>query len=201
MVKMKTCLLLMGFLVGVSATSALAAGPYLGASGGIAIPHDSDIDISGVGSGKLSYNVGGGFNVAGGYNFDPVRLEFEFGYKAADVDKVSGAGGSAALNGSDINVKSYMVNGYWDIKTATQVTPFVGVGLGVVDGEINLEGVKADDSEFGYQFTVGAGFKVAPQVNLDLAYRYQGAASDFTKNGVSVSYGSSNIIAGIRYNF
>lgn len=54
-------------------------------------------------------------------------------------------------------------------------------------------------SEFGHQLMAGVGFKADPHV-FDLSYRYQGS-SDFTKDGTSIPYGSSNILAGIRYNF
>ena len=195
------CSVLVGLLIATSATTAMAAGPYVGASGGIAIIHDSDVDVTGVGTGTMNYNLGGGFNIAGGYNFDPVRVELEFGYKTANIDKISGAGGNVTMPNSDINVKSYMVNSYYDFKTGNAFTPFVGVGFGILNDEINIQGSKEDDTLFGYQFTVGAGFKITPKVNIDVAYRYQGATSDFSKDGVSISYGSSNILAGVRYNF
>jgi outer membrane immunogenic protein len=195
-------LLLAGFLVAAMATTALAKdGPYIGVNGGVAIFHDSDIDVSGLGSGTLSYKTGGAVNVNAGYDFGSVRLEGEFGYKSADIDTISGRGGSASVTDSSVNIKSYMVNGIFDFHNTSACTPFLGAGIGLLDGQFKENGFSdVNVSEFGYQFIAGLGFKAAEHVTLDLSYRYQGS-SDFSKEGTSISYGSSNILAGIRYNF
>lgn len=85
---MKLKMLLVVLAVVASASSALAAGPYLGASLGVSIIHDSDVHDSGI-DGTFEYDPGFTFNLAGGYNFDPVRLEAEFGYRNASVDRAS----------------------------------------------------------------------------------------------------------------
>lgn len=199
---MKFRLLLTALLVVASATSALAVGPYVGAGVGVSIVHDSDVRVLGfTGTATANYDTGFGFNLSGGYNFDPVRIEGEFGYKKASVNKISGPGGSVNINDTDITVMSYMFNGYYDIKTQSAITPFIGAGLGILHGEFSEPGDNTDDTSFGYQFSVGAAYKVNKNVDLDLSYRFQGAASDFAKNGVSISYHSSNIFGGIRYNF
>ncbi|HIJ97330.1 MAG TPA: porin family protein [Desulfuromonadales bacterium] len=199
---MKFKILLAGALLAVSATSVMAAGPYVGVAGGISMVHDSDVKVTGyTGKATASYDAGVGFNLLGGYNFDGARVEGEFGYKNATMDKLSGSGGTVKLNDTDITIMSYMVNGYYDFKTNSQLTPFVGAGLGIINGEIKSQGSKDSDTVFGYQIAVGAGYNVNKNVVLDLAYRFQGAASDFSKNNVSFSYNSSNLLAGIRYNF
>lgn len=199
---MKLRMLLVVFIVAVLATPAMAAstGPYMGASLGVSIVHDTDVhnpDFS------LEYDPGFAFNIVGGYNFEPVRLEAEFGYKNADVDKASVGGLSGSLPGTDITVLSYMLNGYYDFKLAgrSPITPFIGAGLGILHGELDVQGSKGDDTVFGYQFMLGAAYKVTRNVSLDLSYRFQGAASDFSESGTSFSYHSSNILAGMRYNF
>lgn len=204
---MKKQLVLAGFLVIASATASMAAGPYIGASGGVSIIHESDVEIADYfGDGvnarlDAEFDTGYGFNLSAGYNFDGFRIEGEFGYKNADMDKLSGGGGSANVDDTDITVMSYMVNGYYDIKNSSSITPFLGVGLGVLNGEIDSEGSKDDDTVFGYQLTAGVSFALNKNINLDLSYRYQGAASDFEKNDVSFSYGSSNVLGGLRYTF
>lgn len=198
---MKKRVLLAGLLIVASASSVMAAGPYVGASGGVSIVHDNDIKVSGVGTATASYDTGLGFNVSGGYNFDGFRVEGEFGYKNADMDKLSGPAASVSVTDTDITVMSFMANAYYDIKTNSPLTPFIGAGLGVLNGEISSAGDDEDDTVFGYQLTAGVSYSVTKNVNLDLSYRFQGAGSDFSKSGVSIAYTSSNVLAGLRYNF
>ncbi|MCM0080841.1 outer membrane beta-barrel protein [Geomonas sp. Red32] len=191
----------LGILTFISSTA--LAGPYVGASLGLAIVHDSDVQVSGFsGTATANYDAGFGFNLAVGQKFEPLRVEGEFGFKKADLSSLSGPGGSVNVNDSDLTVTSYMVNAYYDFKADTfPIKPFVGVGLGLLHGELSVPGENDSDNQFGYQFTVGASYPVDQAINMDLLYRYQGSASDFAANGVSVSYGSSSIMAGIRYNF
>lgn len=186
----------------VSATSSLAAGPYLSASGGVSIYHDSDIGINGTPFfGTTSYDPGFGFNVAAGYDADVVRGEFEFGYKDADLTKFWASGGNATVSDTDVAIWSYMFNAYIDLKNQYALTPFVGVGLGVLRAEFNQPGFDRFDTELGYQFTVGASYRLGPQVNFDLSYRYQSTVTDFEKEGFNLSYQSSNVLVGLRYQF
>jgi len=199
---MKIRALLVGLLLVASTTSALAAGPYIGAAGGVSIFHDSDVkDTTTSITATAEFDTGFGFNVSAGYNFDPVRVEFEFGYKKADIDKVSAFGISVSPTDSEATIMSYMANAYYDFKTNSPFTPYIGVGLGLLNGEFKSPGYKEDDTVFGYQFAVGAAYNFNKNVALDVSYRFQGAASDFEPQGSEVSYMSSNIMGGVRYNF
>lgn len=199
---MKIRALLVGLLLMASTTSVSAAGPYIGAGGGVSILHDSDIKETGFATATTKYDTGYGFNVSAGYNFEPVRLEFEFGYKNADMDEISVPGwGTASAKDTDITVMSYMVNAFYDIKTNSPITPYIGAGLGLLKGELNVQGSKLNDTQLGYQLIVGAAYNLNKNVAIDLSYRLQGAASDFSKNNVDIEYMSSNIMAGLRYSF
>jgi outer membrane immunogenic protein len=197
---MKTRALVVMLLLVISATSALAAGPYVGASGGVSMVHDSDISEPGI-SGTVEYDTGFGFNLNVGYDFDPVRVEFEFGYKNADVKNLSAFGIGVPVNNADLTTLSYMVNAFYDIKTKSAFTPYLGAGIGMINGELDDNGYTADDTVFGYQFIVGAAYNFNKNFALDLSYRFQGAAQDFSLNGSDLSYMSSNIMAGMRYSF
>lgn len=99
-----------------------------------------------------------------------------------------------------------MIDGYYDIKTGTVLTPYVGGGLGLLHGEadlvgLGLQGANIDKTVLGYQVAVGAGFEVDKNITLNIGYKFQGAGSDFSKNGISLAYLSSNFFAGFRYNF
>lgn len=189
-------LLLAGALLAASATSAMAQGAYIGVSGGVAFIHESDIDFPG-GSEELSYDAGGTFNVAVGARMNQMRAEAEFGYKEADFDEVDGF----SAGEGDLSVMSYMLNGYYDLMPMSGVTPFIGAGIGLLDGELSFPGGEDSDTTFGYQLMAGATFKMSPAVNLDLSYRFQSAPGDFEDDGVSISYNSSSILAGFRFSF
>jgi outer membrane immunogenic protein len=199
---MRNRILMAGFLVAALATSAMAKdGPYVGASGGVTLVHDSDLTVTGVGTATGSFDTGGAFNVEAGYRIQDARFAFQFGYKNADLSTISGPGGSVGVTDTQITVLSYMANGYYDFKNTSAVTPFLGAGIGLLSGKFESQGTSDTVNEFGYQFTAGLGFKASDNVMVDLSYLFQGAANDFSKDGTSVSYHSSNFLAGVRYNF
>jgi len=180
---MKTLLIAVAFLALSALPAAAAQGPYAGASLGFFIPHDSDASASA----DVEYDLGGGLNLKGGFKFDDFRVEGEFGYKAADVDR----------RAADITILSYMINGYYDVNVNSPLKPFLGVGIGLINGDVDGFG---DDTVFGYQFTAGASYPLDKNWNLDFYYRLQGS-SDFEQAGNDLSYTSSNFNAGFRYNF
>ena len=181
--------LLVGLLLALSTSTAFAAGPYVGVAGGVSIVHDSD--VSGY-SNAVKYDTGVGFNVSVGAGSEGGgRFEGEFGYKTAGIKNTS----------TDAAVMSFMANGYYDIKSESTVTPYFGAGLGLLNGELKVGNYKADDTVFGYQLMVGTGISVSKAITLDLSYRLQGAATDFNIAGAKVSYMSSNIYGGLRFNF
>jgi outer membrane immunogenic protein len=207
------------FLVGVSATCAMAEGPYIGASGGVAFYHETDAFNSmdpfylSRGNTRLSYDPGYSFRVAGGYSFDSsVRVEGEVGYKKADVSGPKVRTFAQNLNGivqqgayfddSYLRVLSFMVNGYYDFRTKSSITPFVGAGIGVLHGNFgDYDGRASSDTAFGYQLSAGASYGITEAVAFDLSYRFEGAANDFSFDNTEISYRSSNVLAGLRYTF
>jgi len=198
---MKIRLLLAGLLLMASTSSAFAAGPYLGIAAGASFFHDSDLNEPGFPTDTVSFDPGYGFSLSGGYNFNGARIEGEFGYKNADVDTISGPGGSFAVVGGDMAITSFMINGLFDIKTQSNVTPYLGAGIGILNGEVNDNGFEADDTVAGYQLIAGIGLGLDRNTTLDFSYRLQGAAEDFNVEGSEISYLSSSIYAGIRFNF
>lgn len=207
---LKFRLLLVCIFIAISATASLAVGPYVGVNGGVSFFHDSDTTNltvvvpntrSAVAATTASYNPGFVFNVAGGYNFDGIRVEGEFGYQHAGFNEINTTAGTFKFNDKDATVMSYMFNGYYDIKTYSKFTPFLGAGIGLLNGIVDFPNSSYDDVVWGYQFTAGISYSIDKRLNLDLAYRFQGAGSDFSEDNVNFSYHSSNVLAGIRYNF
>lgn len=198
--KLRLPLLLAGTLLAASATSAMAQGAaqggYIGVSGGVVFMHESDVEGGGA-SGDLTYDAGGTINISAGMRMTQMRAELEFGYKEADFDEFNDV---AAADG-DLSVMSYMLNGYYDFAAPMAgFTPFVGVGVGFLNGEFSSTTGEDDDTAFGYQLMAGASYSMMPAVNFDISYRFQSAPGDF-EVGQEVSYNSSSILAGFRYNF
>lgn len=196
--KMKTLILAAGMCL-ASTIPAVAASPYIGFGGGLSLNHDSDIEVSGFsGSADVEYDPGYGFNLVAGYDLNPIRLEAEFAYRNADVDKVD----NISVSDAEVSTMSYMINAYYDVKTiSSPIKPYFGIGMGLINGELEADGDDEDDTVFGYQLTAGATTEVAKNVNLDLYYRFQGAPSDFENDGVELSYNNSSIFAGVRFSF
>ena len=190
------------FVIAVSTTSAFAAGGYIGIGAGGSFFHDADITVTGVGTADAEYDTGYGLLVKIGSQLNPnFRLEGEFGYREADLTTVSGPGGSVSVSDWNLNIMSFMLNAYYDFKTQSTVTPFVGGGIGMLIAELEVEGFSEDDTVPGYQLMAGISWAASPNVSIDLSYCFQGAASDFDKEGVKLGYTSSNLFAGLRFNF
>jgi opacity protein-like surface antigen len=192
----KIKVILAGVFLLVSTTSAFAAGPYVGVAGGVSIIHESDWDYPGTVTDTIAYDTGYGFNLSGGYDFGGVRLEGEYGYKTADLKDISGY----SVSGVEASFKSFMVNGYYDIKTNSTATPFIGAGLGLIKGELSDNSFTVDDTVMGYQLIAGVGFELNKNIILDVSYRLQGA-EDLEKDGNTISYMSSNFYGGLRFKF
>jgi len=175
----------------------MARGPYVAGAFGGSVYHDSDLSVAG--SGKIEYDPGMAVTGSLGYDFNGLRVDGEFGYRNADVNRFMGS--AVADDKMDTSIYSYMANAYWDIKTGTRVTPFVGGGVGLLHGFMTDPYFSYRDDVFGYQLSAGAGISVTRRLTLDLAYKYQAAATDFHVGLYDVSYASSSFLAGMRYEF
>lgn len=201
---MKSRLLIAGLLIGLilSTTTAFAAEttnnrPYIGVAGILSFFHDSDVEVTGLGSTSASYETGYGFAASVGYKINPMRFEFEFGYRRADIDDIGGF----SVGDPRVTVMSFMINGLYDINTNSPFTPYIGLGLGLLNGELKVEGSKEDSNEFGYQLIAGFAYNFNKTVALDFSYRFQHAPGDFSKDDVSIEYKSSNVMLGLRFTF
>lgn len=97
-------------------------------------------------------------------------VKFDFNGGQVDGTPVTRAEAVADGYNYDARVNLYMVNAYYDFKTSTDFTPFVGFGLGVADVKISNE----DSTEFAYSFNAGAKYNI--DKNL-----YVGAKAAYTR--------------------
>lgn len=179
-------------------TSAFAIEPYIGVAGGVSIINDSEIDSPDASALSTSYDKGIGLHVNGGTRFYGGRTEWEFGYKKAGASEPDD---STGVNGADLTIMSYMINGYLENRREPEYTPYLGAGIGFINGEFDDKIKKMYDTVLGYQVIVGAEFKIIDNIFLDISYRYQGTAKKFNIDNTEIPYSSSNIYTGIKFNF
>lgn len=185
-----------------------ANGLYVGANLGLALARDADVQDS---SPKITFKADPGYalGAAVGYGFDYVRGEAEVSFQKNNLNKVGVAGiGEIGISG-DVSNLAFLLNGYFDIKTGTALTPYISAGIGVDRVEISAINVPSygaltsksySDTVFAYQVGAGVGFAVTEKVTIDLKYRYFGT-SDPKFDVVKTTNSSNNIYLGVRYTF
>lgn len=192
------------FLLFATSIASAAGGMYVSGNVGMAFPTDSAIKdpaFAGV-KPKLEYDSGFAFAGAIGTKFDQARLEAEISYQKSDFDKMMGV----PISG-DATILAGLINGYYDFKTASTITPFITGGLGFAKVEANDMAVPSlgvppgsdDDTVFAYQVGAGVGYAVNETVNIDLKYRYLGT-TDLEFGTTKVEVGTHNVMLGIRVN-
>ena len=193
-----------------AASSPAAAQWYVSGSGMYVMTDDSDLtdsSLPGV-TGTLSANDGGGFTFALGYSWNMgLRAEFEGAYRNNGLDRLTlrafGLTATGAASG-ETSVWSGMANAYYDFKTSSPFTPYVGAGLGFanVNVDITVAGVNAnsEDTTFAYQLMGGVKYALTREIDLRMGYRY--FALDDPQFGTTTgTYHSHNIEFGASYKF
>jgi OOP family OmpA-OmpF porin len=190
-------------------------GPYIGLGVGGAFPRafsprGGDADNA---SASIDNNVFG--DVALGYGWgDGWRFELEGAYRNADMASVRY---SDATHGG-FTTWSLFGNAIYDIDT-TQFgwdnygfVPHVGVGLGWAHmhaahaGYFNGNEINGEADALAYQGILGVGYQVAPDVKLDLDYRFVGTDTGrfetipaAGRTSLSVQY--YEVLLGLRWEF
>ena len=183
------------------------AGYYVSGAVGPTFPNDSSIAGGGIDT-KADLDVGPSLAVALGYAYgNGLRAEIELGWRQADVDSLSGAAGGSG----DVDVWNLMINGYYDVTTATPFTPYLGLGLGVARLEFGdvrpVGGSRLDDGghAFAYQGIAGVSYRLGDNVDLFADYRYFATLdADLTTDsgvGVDGDYADHRVMLGLRWNF
>lgn len=169
------------------------------------------------------YAVGGAI----GYNFVgmglPVRAETEYLYHSQFKPNLANAtsGGATGSFSSKIDIHTVFANVYYDIKTGTAFTPYVGAGLGVawinqkVASTFTGWNPATDDGNYNtahLAWNVGAGVGYALTYDhgivLDLGLRYTsfGDAKKVSNAANSITFQAKDLKAleallGLRYQF
>ncbi|NKX64867.1 porin family protein [Labrenzia sp. 5N] len=124
-----------------------------------------------------------------GYKFNnhfrtDFTIDYEFPAEAKSKGPCNLCGSPGySVEKADIDVWTFMLNGYVDIGTWNRITPYVGAGVGasyVTTSNINfvnpngVAGTYEGDSKwnFAWALMAGAAYDITPNLALDAGYRY-----------------------------
>lgn len=211
---------------GAFTTGNLGDGTTLDVAAGTDYAWETDFDTGFAFAGEVGYRLPQGF-----------RAGFEISFTNADVDThtdVTLAGGAigtldaAALAGSpdplgvsiadlvadgqgEIDGIYYMANAYYDFNTTGLIQPYLGVGIGIADIDVEYAPSAVpiiDDGEtlFAYQFKAGTTFKATEKLDVFVEYAFRGTDDIETENDLfpgtlEIENRQNLVMAGARFNF
>lgn len=197
-------------LVVLPASASLAEGgrAYAGGQAGMFLPLESAVTLDPAGiPGRLTYNPGVVLAAVAGYGFaNGVRCEVEANFRRSTADRLYGGAAPVQV---DAEMRSYgvLANAYYDLRTRTAVTPFLGAGLGLAVATISRGSASGgtlwnsgEDRALAYQGIAGFAISLNDRTSLDFAYHHYGTSSlhfDMLRS----QYKGLNLAAGIRYGF
>ncbi len=94
------------------------------------------------------------------------RLEVEGLYTSNDID---------GTDATSVNTYGGFVNAYFDFPTETAFKPYIGVGVGYGETQVDIRDSEADEAGMMYQAKAGVGYELSETTTLDVGYRYLNA--------------------------
>ena len=161
-------------------------------------------DVTQAGGGTLEFDSGMSYEGSLGYDFGK-RFRADVSY--------SNTTSSSTINGVDFDVKfsSIMLNGYIDFPIEdTKWEPFIGVGLGTTEGDMDESCTAAantdcTDNFFTFGITGGVNYALNPGADLTAKITYLGFDDiDITNQGAAVTITDSETLSahlGIKFKF
>ncbi len=154
-----------------------------------------------------------------GYDLGGFRVEATAGYARNVLNRKTVAQQASFDPGGRLSKLDFMLNGYVDFIPDSNVSPYIGVGIGVarVTSRLQrtaglLDGSRLNDKAWGfsYQGSAGIAFKVGEKATVDIGIRHQrvtgvkldgqvGAAA--TARQFNTSYRSTSALVGLRFGF
>jgi len=149
----------------------------------------------------LDFETGYTALIAGGYDFGvnnaggAFRVEGEFSYTNNGYEEGRALGVSVPISG-DVEQYGFMVNALYDFFAEDSFSPYIGVGVGVVDAEskatVGNITAGSDATEIAYRGLAGVAFDVTDSMALDLGFR-------FTSVDTNQTIDNSAIVAQVRF--
>jgi len=219
---MKTAALIAGLALGFSSIAPAVAqeevtganqlnGWYATLGSGFVAPQtpSANTTVNGTAvTGSLTQNLAYSGELGFGYDFGPIRAEFTYGYTP-----ISSKNWTASWNGGSVsaplstnyNLSGFLFGGYYDVKTKSKFTPYIGgaIGPGVVavpsvSATVNGVSVSTNSTTagvFAYQAKAGVSYAASKEADLFLEAGYLGA-SNASVNAVAA--GSGNTVSPIN---
>ncbi len=211
---MNTRTLLIGTVAAIALTGAANAsasnGWYVGLEAGANWIQDADVVLDGSGPREFSFDTGWAAFGTVGFAWNNFRLELELGYRDNELDQsVGGEGGPVPLDGK-FDEFSQMLNVVYDLNAMGPWGVFVGAGAGgdFISYEQNTtHGINLHDDDwvFAWQALAGVNYRLRPNTDLFVGYRYFNAHEpEFSVPGHSDAYDTVHkhtATIGIRYAF
>jgi opacity protein-like surface antigen len=182
-----------------------AATPFV--EGQIGVANVNDVDANGASlNGSIQYDSSATYGVEFGFKdviAPNVRIggsinTMKFDAKGGIIDGVSVTAAEAVAQGYhwDNRATLYMLNAYYDFKTDSQFTPFLGIGIGVADIKY------AKNGEFAVSLSAGAKYNIDKNlyVGAKAAYTHvNGPKDDFAVQYSGLNLYSANVSLGYEF--
>lgn len=171
----------------IASASTAVDGWYISAFGGYSyLSSNVNTNILGVQLSSVRYRDG--WNAGGrlGYQYNPVRYEFEYTYISANPDRFRVTDFDLTSFGGRASANVLMANLYFDFPEFLEtISPFIGGGIGYSFLTLNLDAsgpfdaisFSANKNVFTYQGTVGLTYNFSENYALNAAYRYMSTTS------------------------
>ncbi|WP_370547030.1 outer membrane beta-barrel protein [Edwardsiella tarda] len=183
-------------------------GYYAGAKMGISAEHlfnQDDVDGHGMSNDNKGVGNAGlvfGYNFANQFNL-PVRAELDYTFRAHATS--SHTNDQGMTNDSRLGLQTLMVNGYYDIKTGTDFTPYIGAGIGYANVSLkndleDSDSVQSNSNNFAWSVGTGVIYNVNPRLDLDLGYKYLDAGKATAGNS-QAKVATHDFTLGVNYYF
>ena len=128
--------------------------------------------------GVLRHEAGLEYDLGLGYDFgERYRVDVTFGQTGQNYENSSTPAGYV-----DTIVSTFSVNGYLDFSNDSNLTPFIGVGVG--SSRVEVHGGNADAAQFSAM--LGGAYAITKKVDLEAKLTYR-RFSDFDFNWVTVT--------------
>ena len=129
--------------------------------------------------------------------FPAVRGELEYNHNK-DIKKTN-------VDGSAKTESHYvLINMYYDFRTCTPFTPYIGAGLGGSSIKYSVNDQSDRNNRFAWQVGLGTTYDFTPNIAADLGYRYAdlGHFSRASHGGKTrVDSDAHELYLGVRYTF
>jgi opacity protein-like surface antigen len=197
---MKISVIAVAVLISLAGASICAADPlrtggYMSGFIGTSVIRDVNVTNEVFSSGdlfndRIELDPGINIGITGGHNFGFFRLEGELSYKGGEINDITDQDHHLRYRNVDgeISMLAVMMNGFFDLRNPSPVTPYFGGGVGfatvslsdteatVIDsnGSASRKTLYFDDFDSTFACQVGGGLEIELNraLSLDLGYRY-----------------------------